>query len=110
GIVNATEMPFGEAPSRARRVVKRGDVIVSTVRTYLRAVAQVDREHDGAVVSTGFAVLRPRQIDQRYLRYAVLDGGFLDRSSPAPPESVTPPSPRRTSSASESPSHPRRCS
>ena len=39
-------MSFGEAPSRARRVVVPGDVLVSTVRTYLRAIAHVDNVDD----------------------------------------------------------------
>ena len=51
---------FGEAPSRARRLVSSGDTIVSTVRTYLRAVWRVTGPTDNLVVSTGFAVLSPR--------------------------------------------------
>lgn len=50
---------FGDSPSRARRQVRRGDTIVSTVRTYLRAVWPVDENATDIVVSTGFAVLTP---------------------------------------------------
>ena len=50
---------FGDAPSRARRVVQRGDTIVSTVRTYLRAVYHFDNDVADHIVSTGFAVLTP---------------------------------------------------
>lgn len=50
---------FGDAPSRARRRVRPGDTIVSTVRTYLRAVWPVTPPTDDLVVSTGFAVLSP---------------------------------------------------
>ena len=53
------KMTFRDAPSRARRVVRPGDVIVSTVRTYLRAVWMVTSDYADLVVSTGFAVLRP---------------------------------------------------
>lgn len=61
-------MIFGDAPSRARRLVRRGDTIISTVRTYLRAVWPVCGPTDGLVVSTGFAVLTPGdKIDSRYL-------------------------------------------
>ena len=35
-------MRYDESPSRARRIVKKDDVIVSTVRTYLRAIAGID--------------------------------------------------------------------
>ena len=59
---------FGEAPSRARRLVAGGDTIVSTVRTYLRAVWPVRGDTDGLVVSTGFVVLSPGPL---------LDGRFL---------------------------------
>ena len=59
--INAKEsMLFSAAPSRARRRVKHGDVIVSTVRTYLRAIARIREPEDNLVVSTGFAVVRPR--------------------------------------------------
>lgn len=51
---------FSSSPSRARRLVRDGDVIVSTVRTYLRAVTRVRSPIGGfpVVVSTGFAVFR----------------------------------------------------
>jgi type I restriction enzyme M protein len=46
-----------EAPSRARRSVKNGDVIVSTVRPNLKAFAYLDRLPSQCLASTGFAVL-----------------------------------------------------
>ncbi len=51
------ELIFSEAPSRARRIVKQGDTIVSTVRTYLKAIAFIDSQEENLIVSTGFAVL-----------------------------------------------------
>ncbi|MHB8369478.1 MAG: hypothetical protein ACYDBP_07290 [Leptospirales bacterium] len=41
GIERIELLQFGTAPSRARRLVKDGDVIVSTVRTYLKAIESV---------------------------------------------------------------------
>lgn len=61
GIAVAEPMLFGDAPSRARRKAQAGDVVVSTVRTYLKAVASIDEAHADCVYSTGFAVLRPRK-------------------------------------------------
>lgn len=49
------------APSRARRVIRSSDVLVSTVRPYLRGFALVPNELDGHVASTGFAVLRSKE-------------------------------------------------
>jgi type I restriction enzyme, S subunit len=69
GILETTIVPFGDAPSRARRCVKNGDVIVSTVRTYLRAIAKVTDPPINMVASTGFAVVRPRAIEALFLGY-----------------------------------------
>jgi len=46
------------APGRARRIIRRGDVLVSTVRPYLRGFGYVSSSLDGEVASTGFCVLR----------------------------------------------------
>ena len=67
---------FGSAPSRARRLVQTNDVIVSTVRTYLRATATIIAEDEDCVVSTGFAVLRPRKINNKYFFYYLLSEQF----------------------------------
>jgi type I restriction enzyme S subunit len=58
-ILHTEEMKFRDAPGRARRRVQHGDIIVSTVRTYLRAIALIEHPPANLVVSTGFAVLRP---------------------------------------------------
>lgn len=50
-----------DAPSRARNRICSGDVIVSTTRPNLNAVAQVPPELHGEVCSTGFCVLRPSE-------------------------------------------------
>ncbi|SCZ86403.1 restriction endonuclease subunit S [Nitrosomonas mobilis] len=75
GISRAESMMFGDAPSRARRRAKLGDVVVSTVRTYLKAVASVDEAHTDCVYSTGFAVLRARseQLAPEFLKWLVLN-------------------------------------
>lgn len=48
-----------DAPARARRLVRAGDVLVSTVRPERGSVAIVPVSLDGAVASTAFVVLRP---------------------------------------------------
>ena len=77
GIVETAALPFGNSPSRARRVVRDGDVLISTVRTYLRAIAQVKNPPENMIASTGFAVLRPRRIDSGFLGYACHAEGFV---------------------------------
>ena len=58
GVVN--ELPFSEAPSRARRSLQDGDTIVGTVRPGNRAFAYVHRPATNLTGSTGFAVLSPK--------------------------------------------------
>ena len=68
------------APSRARRAVAVGDVIVSTTRPNLNAVALVPPELDGAVCSTGFCVLRcGPTVTAAYLYYLVQSQGFVEQ-------------------------------
>lgn len=76
GIKGSTEYEFKDAPSRARRITRVNDVIISTVRTYLKAITRVN-EPD-VIVSTGFAVLRAQSIDDLYLSYVVKSSGFID--------------------------------
>lgn len=52
-----------EAPSRARKLVHKGDVLFSTVRPERGIVSVVDEKQDGHVCTTGFAVIRPKKID-----------------------------------------------
>ena len=54
------EVPLSEAPGRARRLVRHGDVLVATVRPYLRGFGVVPPALDGQIASTAFAVLRAR--------------------------------------------------
>ena len=70
---------FEDAPSRARRRVRDGDVIISTVRTYLQAIAPVQAPPDNLIVSTGFAVVRPNpnECDPGFCKYALREPGFL---------------------------------
>lgn len=60
-IVNPQLLNKDDAPSRARQLIERDDVLVSTVRPNLNAVAKVDGEYLNAVASTGFCVLRSKQ-------------------------------------------------
>jgi type I restriction enzyme, S subunit len=70
---------FKDAPSRARRLVRTGDTIVSTVRPYLKGFAFIDKEHNGRVCSTGFAVLRPKaSIDPLFLFQSILLNNFVE--------------------------------
>ena len=74
GIKKYTTYKFKDAPSRARRITRVGDVIISTVRTYLKAIAFIDCSN--LIVSTGFAVLRPFKVVPKYMAYSTMCDGF----------------------------------
>lgn len=66
-IESANEIKGKDAPSRARMLLRAGDVIASTVEGSLDKVALVSEEYHGAIGSTGFFVLRPRTVQSGYL-------------------------------------------
>ena len=53
------KITFQSSPSRARRIIKKNDVIIATVRPNLKGFACINFDVDNIVVSTGFAVLTP---------------------------------------------------
>lgn len=78
GITSTEITSFENAPSRARRKVRHGDTIISTVRTYLKAIAAIKNPPENLIVSTGFAVIRPiTGIDPNYLSYLLQSEGFV---------------------------------
>jgi hypothetical protein len=62
-IAGAREISGSNAPSRAKRITRTGDVLFATTRPYLKNVAIVPPELNDEVCSTGFCVLRPQRGD-----------------------------------------------
>ena len=60
---------LNDAPSRARRIVRAGDIIISTVRPNQEHVGLIQKPKENTVVSTGFAVITPISIDSKFLYY-----------------------------------------
>jgi len=78
GVEQSELMTFEKSPSRARRKVKDGDIIVSTVRTYLKAIAAISNPPDNMIVSTGFAVIRPKEnFHSSFTGYLLQTTGFV---------------------------------
>jgi type I restriction enzyme, S subunit len=76
-IVDPKELEPAQAPARARQVIRAGDTVFSTVRTYLRNIAYIDHNLDGQIASTGFCVLRPVGVHPRYLFHYVRSSHFI---------------------------------
>ncbi len=71
------------APSRASREVKEGDVLFSIVRPYLKNVAIVTKEFSDCIATTGFYVCRPSKIiETEFLFYYLLSPMCIDSVMP----------------------------
>lgn len=76
GKIYPKKIRFKEAPSRAKRITKKGDVLLATVRPNLKNFAIVDKEN--IIASTGFAVLGYKKMDLVYL-YNFLYSHFAEK-------------------------------
>tara|TARA_R110001592_G_scaffold343029_1_gene633171 strand:- start:13359 stop:14645 length:1287 start_codon:yes stop_codon:yes gene_type:complete len=73
-------LPLTEAPGRAKRRVQHGDIIWSSVRPANRAYCQIYEPIENLIVSTGFAVIRPKsETPFTFLNFVVTSNGFVDQ-------------------------------
>lgn len=79
-IVGFQTLSAKDAPSRAKQLLEVGDILVSTVRPNLNAVAIVEKMTDNLLVgSTGYCVLRCRkQVDRRYVYHFCQSPYFVE--------------------------------
>ena len=71
-----------DAPSRARQIVRAGDVLFATVRPYLRNIARVPNNYDRQIASTGFSVLRPAEgVCPAFLYYKAISREMVNELS-----------------------------
>ena len=78
-IGKVTQYQLKDAPSRARQIVRSGDVLFATVRPYLRNIASVPKYYDRQIASTGFSVLRPAEgIYPAFLFYKAISRDFVN--------------------------------
>ncbi len=78
GVKRTSNMEFDGAPSRARRVVRSNDILISTVRTYLKAISNVSDAPHNLIASTGFCVVRPsKKVDPKFLGWVAKSEPFV---------------------------------
>lgn len=74
-----TQYDISDAPSRARRVIKPGDIIYSTVRPNLKAYYFVKNCPNNAICSTGFAVIRNKKnANNRFIYSLISESSFVE--------------------------------
>lgn len=83
GIINdMTTYNFSDAPGRARRIVRHGDTIFSTVRPENKAYALILTPPENLIVSTGFIVLSPLKEHFTYFIYHLVSNeSFIEEVS-----------------------------
>jgi type I restriction enzyme, S subunit len=69
GSVKTSRISVSDAPSRARMITKRGDILVSLTRPHHGSIALLDDKHDGCIASTGFAVICNVDTDRTSARF-----------------------------------------
>jgi type I restriction enzyme S subunit len=69
---------WNTAPSRAQQIVRKGDILFSTVRPYLKNIAMVSGDYDGCIASSGFCVVRPFVVNPNFLLSYILSQAFVD--------------------------------
>lgn len=93
GIIGETKtIPGDNPPSRAKRVIRVGDVIFATTRPYLKNIAVVPERLDDQICSTGFCVLRPNldQVTTEWLFYICRSNIVVDQVVPNQEKSAYP--------------------
>jgi type I restriction enzyme, S subunit len=79
-IAELTEIALAEAPGRARRLVKHGDVIWSSVRPANRAYCLIYEPPENLIASTGFAVISPKPgIPFTFINFAVTSDSYVEQ-------------------------------
>lgn len=79
-IIEGTPYRGDTAPSRARQIIQKDDVLFSTVRTYLKNIALItDSKYNNQIASTGFCVIRANQkmLLPYFIFYKTLSDAFL---------------------------------
>lgn len=74
--IETTRQIFASAPSRARRIVKQGDILMSTVRPNLQGFSLIRNEVKDLIASTGFAVITAKKCSNEYLFQYLFSSGI----------------------------------
>lgn len=77
-LLNVQHLSISEAPSRAKRIVRNNDILISTVRPNLKHFTFINKAKPNTIASTGFAVISSFNIYPQYLYYYLTTDEFTD--------------------------------
>jgi len=80
-ILESVQVNEVNAPSRAKKIVKVGDIIFATTRPTLKRLTIIPKDYDNQICSTGFTVLRPNPeiVISSFIFYSLLQESFMNR-------------------------------
>ena len=71
-------IPYKKAPSRARRIVRDNDILISTVRPNLKHYTMIRKAEENTIASTGFAVISPKKVNPDFLYYLLTTDSYTN--------------------------------
>ena len=82
-ILETQSVSSNNAPSRAKQIVSKGDILFATTRPTLKRVCIIPDRFEGDICSTGFCVLRPKNaVLSNWIYYALKDDSFMTYITP----------------------------
>ncbi len=77
-IIESTDISAKNAPSRAKKLVEKNDVLFATTRPTQQRFTLINNEYSGEVASTGYCVLRAKvdEILPKWIFYNISSAGF----------------------------------
>jgi type I restriction enzyme S subunit len=77
-IINNIQVFTQNFPSRAKRVIKKNDILFSTVRPNLKGYTFINNNIENGVASSGFVVIRCKQINPKYIYTLLKNDKIID--------------------------------
>jgi type I restriction enzyme S subunit len=74
--IETTKQVFANAPSRARRIVKKGDILMATVRPNLQGFSLIRDDVKNMIASTGFAIITTKKCNNEFLYQYLFSSGI----------------------------------
>ena len=73
GKINNIQLLNDNFPSRAQRIIKKNDILFSTVRPNLKGYTFINEEIKNGIATSGFAVIRSKTIHPKYIYSLLID-------------------------------------
>ncbi len=75
-VIEIDDLPLDEAPTRAKRIVRKNDILISTVRPNLKHFTYLKNVKENTIASTGFSVITTYDANPRFLYYYLTSNIF----------------------------------